>query len=639
MKRGSKLDPFVKPNRLTLFHIFMVVLLVYLLFMSFEIVVVFIAGLGLKNSTVFLTDAVSMPVSLSLEELHKGLKIRGPRGLKLEKVSTLRFNKSFTEGLKLHKVARHAWVAGEKLWREMENEKTENLRNMFKVIGNGSDSCPESISISGVEFQERFKGVMVLPCGLKLWSHVTVVGTPRWARAERDPKIAIVRDGDEALMVSQFMIDLQGLKVDEKEEPPRILHFNPRLRGDWSGEPVIEQNTCYKMQWGSALRCEGWKSHTDEETVDGHVKCEKWIRDNKQHFEEWKETWWQNRLIGRKNEATVDWPYPFAEGKLFVLTISVGIEGYHVSVDGRHVTSFPYRVVGTLINNHISMHSVFVASLPTTHPSYAPQMHLELFPKWKASPLHNVNVELFIGILSAGNHFADRMAVRKSWMQHKLIKSSHVVARFFVALHAKKDINVDIKKEAEYFGDIVIVPYMDHYDLVVLKTIAICEYGIHTVVAKYIMKCDDDTFVRVDSILNEARQVQRRSLYMGNMNYHHRPLRYGKWAVTYEEWVGKEYPIYANGPGYLISADIAQFVVYEFEKRRLKLFKMEDVSMGMWVEQFNNSGPVEYVHNLKFCQFGCYYDYYTAHYQSPRQMICMWEKLRHQGKPLCCNMR
>lgn len=37
---------------------------------------------------------------------------------------------------------------------------------------------------------------------------------------------------------------------------------------------------------------------------------------------------------------------------------------------------------------------------------------------------------------------------------------------------------MDIKKEAEYFGDIIIVPYMDHYDLVVLKTIAICEYGV-----------------------------------------------------------------------------------------------------------------------------------------------------------------
>ena len=45
---------------------------------------------------------------------------------------------------------------------------------------------------------------------------------------------------------------------------------------------------------------------------------------------------------------TVDWPYPFAEGKLFVLTLSAGLEGYHISVDGRHVTSFPYRTVGTL---------------------------------------------------------------------------------------------------------------------------------------------------------------------------------------------------------------------------------------------------------------------------------------------------
>lgn len=41
-----------------------------------------------------------------------------------------------------------------------------------------------------------------------------------------------------------------------------------------------------------------------------------------------------------------------------------------------------------------------------------------------------------------------------------------------------KDINLDIKKEAEYFGDIIIVPYMDHYDLVVVKTVAIAEYGV-----------------------------------------------------------------------------------------------------------------------------------------------------------------
>lgn len=35
-----------------------------------------------------------------------------------------------------------------------------------------------------------------------------------------------------------------------------------------------------------------------------------------------------------------------------------------------------------------------------------------------------------------------------------------------------------LKKEASYFGDIVILPFMDRYELVVLKTIAICEFGV-----------------------------------------------------------------------------------------------------------------------------------------------------------------
>lgn len=52
---------------------------------------------------------------------------------------------------------------------------------------------------------------------------------------------------------------------------------------------------------------------------------------------------------------------------------------------------------------------------------------------------------------------------------------------------------------------------------------------------KYIMKCDDDTFVRVDAVLDELKAVSRgKDLYMGNMNMFHRPLRTGKWAVTVE---------------------------------------------------------------------------------------------------------
>lgn len=94
-----------------------------------------------------------------------------------------------------------------------------------------------------------------------------------------------------------------------------------------------------------------FKSPSFEFAVDDQVKCEKWIRDDDNHSEESKTTWWLNRLIGRTKKVTVDWPYPFAEEKLFVLTLSAGLEGYHVNVDGRHVTSFPYRTVSCILYN------------------------------------------------------------------------------------------------------------------------------------------------------------------------------------------------------------------------------------------------------------------------------------------------
>lgn len=655
MKRG-KFDSLVSVSRIRSIQILMGFLFLYLVLMSLEIPLVLRNGLGLESPELDSTISINTLPIRSPETSEYFVKespvwnLQERKKEQFKKVSGLTFDENAFDSVskddfsELHATVRDAFAVGKKIFEEIEsgNVKAE-LQNRTQ---NRTESCPSSVSLTMVEMQKKGR-LMVIPCGLTLGSHITVVARPQWAHPEKDPKIGLLREGDESLMVSQFMMELQGLRVVDGEDPPKILHFNPRIKGDWSGRPVIEQNTCYRMQWGSALRCEGWKSKADEETVDGQVKCEKWIRDDDDHTEESKATWWLKRLIGRTRKVTVDWPYPFVEGKLFVLTLSAGLEGYHINVDGRHITSFPYRpgftledATGLYINGNIDVHSMLAASLPTTHPSFAPQQHLEMLTRWQAPTLRDGPVELFIGILSAGNHFSERMAVRKSWMQYKSIKSSEYVARFFVAMHRRKEVNVELMKEAEFFGDIVIVPYMDHYDLVVLKTIAICEYGVRTVAAKYIMKCDDDTFVRVDAVMKEVKKIPHsRSLYIGNINYYHRPLRHGKWAVTYEEWPEEEYPPYANGPGYVMSSDIAYSIVTDFEKHKLRLFKMEDVSMGMWVERFNSSKRVEYVHSLKFCQFGCIDDYYTAHYQSPRQMICLWNKLQLKGKPRCCNMR
>ncbi|KAK4799102.1 hypothetical protein SAY86_024467 [Trapa natans] len=663
----DRIDFFWSLARQRSFQILICVAFIYVLFVTVEMPYVFISGFGSVSQDLptlsrplqtrlqtgrdpYDNQSPSRPqitISVNTDELTPA-RTTDPRKI----VSGVNFDHALKPGAvgpgtfpELHKSAAVAWQVGHKLWQDLLSDKVK-VANPEKP-DNVSESCPDSVSLSGQDFTAQGK-VMVLPCGLNLGSHVTVVGRPRRAHAEHDPKISLLKEADGSVMVSQFHIEFQGLRTVDGEDPPRIFHFNPRLKGDWSGKPAIELNTCYRMQWGTAMRCEGWKSKAVEETVDGMLKCEKWIRDDDHRSEESKATWWLNRLIGKTKKVTVDWPYPFSEGKLFVMTISAGLGGYHVNVDGRHVTSFPYRTgfaledaTGLSLNGDVDVHSLFVASLPTVHPNYAPQRHLELSSRWQAPPLPDQPVvEMFIGVLSAGNHFAERMAVRKTWMQNKLITSSNVVARFFVALHARNEVNVELKKEAEFFGDIIIVPYLDNYDLVVLKTVAIFECGVRAMSARYIMKCDDDTFVRVDSVLDETKKVPAgSSLYIGNMNYYHKPLRNGKWAVTYEEWPEEEYPPYANGPGYVLSADIARFIVSEFERLRLRLFKMEDVSVGMWVQSFNSSKSVEYRHSYKYCQFGCIKDYFTAHYQSPRQMICMWEKLQETGKPMCCNMR
>jgi len=88
---------------------------------------------------------------------------------------------------------------------------------------------------------------------------------------------------------------------------------------------------------------------------------------------------------------------------------------------------------GLFLNGDLDVHSVFAGSLPTTHPSFAPQNYLDFSTVWQAPPLPDEPAEIFIGIMSSANHFAERMGVRKTWMS-SVRKSPNMVARFFVAL-------------------------------------------------------------------------------------------------------------------------------------------------------------------------------------------------------------
>jgi Galactosyltransferase len=52
--------------------------------------------------------------------------------------------------------------------------------------------------------------------------------------------------------------------------------------------------------------------------------------------------------------------------------------------------------------------------------------------------------------------------------------------------------------------------------------------------------------------------------YQNFVNLHFFPL-------LIQEWPEEDYPPYANGPGYVVSADIARFVISDFENNKLRV--------------------------------------------------------------------
>ena len=266
--KKTKLDNSASLNRIGLVQFLLALLLFYLLCMSFEIPFIFRTGSGSDDGSFsslprqMVAGKEANRAIIAEQEVNRLRPGRKPerRMREFKTVSEIFANESLFDGggstdefSVFHVTAKHAIATGKKMWDGVNSGLISKPDE--KPVKNRTEKCPDSVSITGSEFLNRSR-ILVLPCGLKLGSHVTVVATPHWAHAEKDGKGA----------VTQFMMELQGLKAVEGEDPPRILHFNPRIKGDWSGRPVIEQNTCYRMQWGSALRCDGRASSDDEDS-------------------------------------------------------------------------------------------------------------------------------------------------------------------------------------------------------------------------------------------------------------------------------------------------------------------------------------------------------------------------------------
>ncbi|KAK9276007.1 hypothetical protein L1049_005538 [Liquidambar formosana] len=469
-----------------------------------------------------------------------------------------------------------------------------------------------------------------VPCGLTQGSSITIIGIP---------------DG----LLGNFRIDLTGEPLPGEPDPPVILHYNVRLHGDKITEdPVIVQNTwTVAHDWGEEERCPS-PSPDKNKKVDELDQCSKIVgKADNSVFMASRHSNGSRQSSMLQDGSKTRKHFPFKQGYLFVATLRVGSEGIQMTVDGKHTTSFAYRetlepwlVSEVRISGDLKLISVLASGLPTSEDLD----HIIDLEALKSAPLAPQRpLDLFIGVFSTANNFKRRMAVRRTWMQYDAVRSGAVAVRFFVGLHKNQMVNEELWNEARTYGDVQLMPFVDYYNIITWKTLAICIFGTEVVSAKFVMKTDDDAFVRVDEVLTLLNRINvTRGLLFGLINSDSRPHRNpdSKWYISPEEWPEETYPPWAHGPGYVVSHDIANAVYKRHRKGHLKMFKLEDVAMGIWIADMKKGGlQVRYEKEERIYNEGCKDGYVVAHYQGPREMLCLWQKLQEVNGARCCGNR
>ncbi|OIW04764.1 hypothetical protein TanjilG_08647 [Lupinus angustifolius] len=469
-----------------------------------------------------------------------------------------------------------------------------------------------------------------VPCGLTQGSSITVFGIPNG-------------------LLGDFRIDLTGELLPGEPDPPIILHYNVRLHGDKITEdPVIVQNSwTVAKDWGEEERC---PSPTPEKVnkVDELDQCNKNVGKNiSQHYTASMHSHTSRRFSAAEGQSENQKYFPFKQGYPFVATLRVGSEGIQMTVDGKHITSFAFRetlepwlVNEIKISGDLKLISVLASGLPTSEDSE----HIIDLESLKASPISaQTSLDLLIGVFSTANNFKRRMAVRRTWMQYNAIRSNTTAVRFFVGLHKSQIVNEELWKEAQTYRDIQLMPFVDYYSLITWKSLATCIFGTEVVSAKFVMKTDDDAFVRVDEVLGSLKRINlAHGLLYGLINSDSKPHRNSdsKWYISPQEWSEANYPPWAHGPGYVISHDIAKTVYRKYREGHLKMFKLEDVAMGIWIADMKKEGlEVRYENEGRVYNEGCKDGYVVAHYQGPREMLCLWQKLQEGKGAKCCGDR
>ncbi|XP_005109120.1 beta-1,3-galactosyltransferase 6 [Aplysia californica] len=250
---------------------------------------------------------------------------------------------------------------------------------------------------------------------------------------------------------------------------------------------------------------------------------------------------------------------------------------------------------------------------------------------WKEhflSPHRDLKAKLVILVLTGPENFQERDGIRETWMSD--LSSLSVLIRFVIG-SASLSVNTrqKIDREQLVHEDLLILNNVqDSYQGLTFKVLQAFVWLDQNVDFQYVLKVDDDSFVRVSNVLAELQHKPKDRLYWGFFDGRARVKTSGKWKET--DWnLCDRYLPYARGGGYVLSSDLVHFIASNQEF--FQLYLSEDVSVGAWLAPLKINRHHDQNFDTEYISRGCLNSYLVTHKQTVLKLRELHTNLRSLG--------
>lgn len=230
------------------------------------------------------------------------------------------------------------------------------------------------------------------------------------------------------------------------------------------------------------------------------------------------------------------------------------------------------------------------------------------------------NLHIVILVLSAPGGVVRRNAIRGTWLHNYHSGMLKVTSRFLIGTrNLLKEKIGNLTVEQNQFGDLLLLDGLkDSYSNLSAKVLLGLKWAHQTQKFDFLIKTDDDSYVRIDKVAKNLQQMNCDDLlYWGYFMGHAVPEPSGKWA-EYNWFNCPHYLPYAMGGGYVLSSRLVSLIV--LYSHRLKIYNNEDVTVGSWLAPFNLHRKHDIRFDVESLSHGCNNQYIITHKERVRSL-------------------